>query len=73
MGLEALLPKGKALLPLLRAESICKNFAGVRALKSASLTLLRGEVHALIGENGAGKSTLTKVITGAISADSGVL
>ena len=59
--------------PLLRADSICKNFAGVYALKSASLTLRRGEVHALIGENGAGKSTLTKVITGAIPADSGTL
>ena len=59
--------------PLLRADSIRKSFDGVRALKSASLTLLAGEVHALIGENGAGKSTLTKVITGAILADGGVL
>ncbi|WP_255550797.1 sugar ABC transporter ATP-binding protein [Granulicella sp. dw_53] len=58
---------------LLTASSITKNFAGVRALKSASLQLLQGEVHALIGENGAGKSTLTKIITGAISADSGTL
>jgi ABC-type sugar transport system ATPase subunit len=59
--------------PLLIADSITKSFAGVRALKGASLELLRGEVHALIGENGAGKSTLTKIITGAISADSGRL
>ncbi|CAN5549272.1 sugar ABC transporter ATP-binding protein [soil metagenome] len=73
MRLDTYLPKGDALPPLMRVEAVCKNFAGVKALKSASLTLLRGEVHALIGENGAGKSTLTKVITGAISADSGVL
>lgn len=59
--------------PLLSASSITKSFAGVRALKSASLQLLPGEVHALIGENGAGKSTLTKIITGAITADSGTL
>jgi ABC-type sugar transport system ATPase subunit len=58
---------------LLKAESISKNFLGVKALKSASLNLLAGEVHALIGENGAGKSTLVKVITGAVTADSGRL
>ncbi len=59
--------------PLLVANSITKSFAGVRALKGASLELLKGEVHALIGENGAGKSTLTKIITGAIAVDSGRL
>src|SRR6266702_8940846 len=58
---------------LVRAEAICKNFAGVHALRSAGLELLEGEVHALVGENGAGKSTLTKIITGAIAADSGRL
>jgi ABC-type sugar transport system ATPase subunit len=58
---------------LLRAESISKNFSGVKALKAASLNLLAGEVHALIGENGAGKSTLVKVITGAVTPDSGRL
>lgn len=59
--------------PLLAARAITKNFAGVRALKGVSLELLPGEVHALVGENGAGKSTLTKIITGAVTADSGVL
>lgn len=58
---------------LLIANSITKSFAGVRALRGASLELLKGEVHALVGENGAGKSTLTKIITGAIAADSGSL
>src|ERR1700693_2214377 len=59
--------------PLLGAKSICKSFAGVRALKNVSFELLEAEVHALIGENGAGKSTLIKVITGTIQADSGTL
>jgi ABC-type sugar transport system ATPase subunit len=58
---------------LLRANAITKNFSGVQALKRASLELRKGEVHALIGENGAGKSTLIKIITGAITADSGTL
>ena len=60
-------------VPLLKAKSITKSFAGVRALKNVSFELLEGEVHALIGENGAGKSTLIKVITGAIQSDSGEL
>jgi len=59
--------------PLLKARSITKSYAGVQALKGASLELLGGEVHALVGENGAGKSTLTKIITGAITADAGTL
>jgi ABC-type sugar transport system ATPase subunit len=58
---------------VLRATALTKSYAGVRALRSASLDLRRGEVHALIGENGAGKSTLTKIITGAIAADHGDL
>ncbi|MBS1799180.1 MAG: sugar ABC transporter ATP-binding protein [Acidobacteria bacterium] len=56
---------------LLRARGISKNFSGVRALHDISFELLPGEVHALIGENGAGKSTFTKIVTGAIAADSG--
>src|SRR5215813_3042868 len=59
--------------PLLEAASITKNFAGVRALRGASFDLLPGEVHALVGENGAGKTTLVKVITGAVTPDSGTL
>ncbi len=49
---------------LLRAEAISRRFGPVQALASADLTLLRGEVHVLLGENGAGKSTLAKVLSG---------
>jgi rhamnose transport system ATP-binding protein len=58
---------------LLRATNIDKSYAGVHALRSASLELRAGEVHALIGENGAGKSTLIKIITGAVESDAGTL
>src|SRR5258705_589075 len=58
---------------LLRVTDVSKSYAGVHALKSASLELRAGEVHALIGENGAGKSTLIKIITGAVAANSGAV
>jgi simple sugar transport system ATP-binding protein len=52
-------------------QDIEMSFPGVRALKQASLTLRRGEVHALMGENGAGKSTMVKCLTGVYHKDSG--
>jgi rhamnose transport system ATP-binding protein len=58
---------------LLSATNVDKSYAGVHALRNASLEVRAGEVHALIGENGAGKSTLIKIITGAVDPDTGVL
>ncbi|EPD86504.1 hypothetical protein HMPREF1529_00556 [Microbacterium sp. oral taxon 186 str. F0373] len=51
--------------PILIMRDIVKEFgAGVRALDGVSLSVQRGEVHAICGENGAGKSTLMKVLSG---------
>ncbi|OKI94813.1 ABC transporter ATP-binding protein [Streptomyces sp. CB01249] len=50
--------------PVLDMRSIGKTFPGVRALSEVTLSVRRGEVHALCGENGAGKSTLMKVLSG---------
>lgn len=58
---------------VLELKDIVKNYPGVKALKGVSLSFLKGEVHAIVGENGAGKSTLIKSIAGAITADSGEL
>jgi ribose transport system ATP-binding protein len=57
--------------PLLEMTGVCKRFPGVQALKDASLTVVPGEVHVLLGENGAGKSTLMKVLCGQYAADQG--
>jgi len=56
---------------ILSLRNITKTYPGVKALDNVSLDFRKGEVHALLGENGAGKSTLIKVISGAISPDSG--
>lgn len=56
---------------LLTVENAAKNFGGVKALVSASLTLYKGEIHALLGENGAGKSTLLKTLAGVHPLDAG--
>ncbi|MCR2800143.1 sugar ABC transporter ATP-binding protein [Microbacterium sp. zg-Y818] len=50
---------------------VVKSFGAVVALRSGSLTLDFGSIHALIGENGAGKSTLVKIIAGLYRRDSG--
>jgi ribose transport system ATP-binding protein len=58
---------------LLEATGIAKTYGAVVALKSASLAVRPGEVHALMGANGAGKSTLVKILTGAIHPDTGTI
>jgi ribose transport system ATP-binding protein len=58
---------------LLEATGVSKAYGAVVALKSASLAVRPGEVHALMGANGAGKSTLVKILTGAVRPDDGTI
>lgn len=60
-------------VPRLELSSISKRFPGCLANDRVSLTLMPGEIHALLGENGAGKSTLVKIIYGVQQADSGTI
>jgi simple sugar transport system ATP-binding protein len=45
--------------------------AGVQALNDVTFTVRKNEVVGLLGDNGAGKSTLIKILSGALTADSG--
>lgn len=56
---------------MVKIEDVKKSFGGVKSLKGVNLTVLPGEIHALLGENGAGKSTLMKILSGALLKDSG--
>lgn len=55
----------------LEVDDISKEFAGLRALDGVNLTLVKGEILAVIGPNGSGKTTLINVVSGIIPPTSG--
>ena len=55
----------------LQLTDISKSYPGVRACDGVSLSVMPGEIHAVLGENGAGKSTLMKIIYGSVKPDAG--
>jgi ABC-type sugar transport system ATPase subunit len=55
------------------ASSISKRYGQTLALDEVTISLVPGEVTALVGHNGAGKSTLLRMLAGAESPDDGTL
>lgn len=53
------------------ARGITKAFPGVIANDKVDFEVVKGEIHALLGENGSGKTTLCKMLTGFHQPDSG--
>jgi len=49
---------------IVEIDHVTQRFPGVLALDDVSLSIRRGETHAIVGENGAGKSTLMKILAG---------
>lgn len=56
---------------VIELRHITKSFPGIKANDDITLTLRKGEIHALLGENGAGKSTLMSILFGMYEPDSG--
>jgi ABC-2 type transport system ATP-binding protein len=55
----------------IRIEKTSKHFGRVQALADVSLAINSGELLGLIGPSGSGKTTLIRLMTGAITGDSG--
>lgn len=59
--------------PLLVARDLSRRFGSVVACDQVSLSIERGQIHALLGENGAGKSTLIAMLSGMVEPNHGEL
>jgi polar amino acid transport system ATP-binding protein len=51
-----------AATPMVKAESVCKNFGALRVLKGVTLEIGKGQVLVLVGPSGSGKSTFLRCI-----------
>lgn len=56
---------------VIEMKHITKKFGDFTANEDISITVHKGEVHALLGENGAGKSTLMNILYGLYNPTSG--
>ena len=58
-------------IPAIEVRSITKRFGTVAACDRVDLSVLRGEIHGVLGQNGAGKTTLMNVMLGLVTPDAG--
>lgn len=59
--------------PVLKVESLCKSFGGVRAIRDLSFNVNEGQILGLIGPNGSGKSTTVNSLAGLFPITSGAI
>jgi len=49
-------------MPLIEAQSLCKEYSGRQVLKDIGFRVQNGEIFILVGPNGAGKTTLLRIL-----------
>lgn len=56
---------------VLKADHLCIQFGGLKAVDDVNLEIKKGELYGLIGPNGAGKTTVFNLLTGVYKPTSG--
>ena len=59
--------------PVLATHDLTRLFGGLVAVREVSISLHRGELHAVIGPNGAGKTTLVNMLSGETKPSAGTI
>ena len=59
--------------PMVKAESVCKDFGALKVLKGITLEVAEGQVLVLVGPSGSGKSTFLRCINHLESVSAGRL
>jgi len=59
------------MIEALQLRGVAKTFGGKQAVRALDLTIVRGEMYALLGANGAGKTTTLRMIAGLLQPDAG--
>ena len=59
------------LAPAIELQQVHKSYGSTRIINGVSLSIAKGERHAIIGPNGAGKSTLYNLISGRYEVSDG--
>ena len=57
--------------PGVEVRSVTKRFGAVVACDHVDLSVMRGEIHGVLGQNGAGKTTLMNILLGLVKPDAG--
>src|SRR6202022_4639439 len=65
--------RGAGHMSLLEVQNLSKQFGGVVAVDSCSLSVPAGSITGLIGPNGSGKTTVFNLVTGFIAPDGGAV
>jgi branched-chain amino acid transport system ATP-binding protein len=68
---EVDLERGDPMTGVVEIQKLNKSFGPLHIIRDLSLTIAKGERHAIIGPNGAGKSTLFNLVSGLFAPSSG--